>query len=226
MMYDVMIAVLERPIYGFRQVDALLGLSDGTARRWIDGYEREHRRYVPVIRPKPTSNEIVTWGEFVEARLIAQYRRRDQVPMQRLRDVVQILRERLATPYPLAHQHLYVHDRDLIAEIQDATGLDESLHLVVVRTGQALLTPPAEAFYNQVDWADDTARAIVLSEDRRVVLDPLRAFGEPTVRGFRTDILAEQVEAGDSIDAVARIYKLEPADVRSALDFEAIRRAA
>lgn len=68
------IDVVERPVYGMAQVDRLLGTRPGTARRWIDGYERGGRRYEPVVRLTSTGNDIVTWGEFVEARLLAHYR--------------------------------------------------------------------------------------------------------------------------------------------------------
>ena len=68
--------LMERPVYGLSQVDQLLALSPGTARRWIDGYVRQGRTYAPVIRPEATGAEIVTWGEFVEARLLAEYRDR------------------------------------------------------------------------------------------------------------------------------------------------------
>ena len=36
----VVIDLLERPLYGLGQVDRILGLRGGTARRWIDGYSR------------------------------------------------------------------------------------------------------------------------------------------------------------------------------------------
>lgn len=37
---DDVVALLYRDVYGMGQVDRLLGLSRGTAFRWIDGYER------------------------------------------------------------------------------------------------------------------------------------------------------------------------------------------
>jgi hypothetical protein len=64
----------DRPVYGFGQVDHILGLKAGTSARWIDGYQRTGKSYPPVIRPERTGDEIVTWGEFIEARLLAQYR--------------------------------------------------------------------------------------------------------------------------------------------------------
>lgn len=93
-------SILDLPIYSFADVDRLVGLSAGTARRWIDGYERAGVAYPPVLRPEPTGDEDVTWGEMVEARLLAEFRHR-RVSLQRLRPAVQRLREEFG-PYPLA----------------------------------------------------------------------------------------------------------------------------
>jgi hypothetical protein len=95
------IDLLSRPVYGLAQVDALLGLRAGTARRWIDGYCRAGRSYPPVVREASTGDEAVTWGEFVETRLLAQYRDAG-VPMIRMRPAIDVLREQMETSYPLA----------------------------------------------------------------------------------------------------------------------------
>ena len=70
------VSLLDRDTYGMGQVDRLLGLSRGTAFRWIDGCERRGRRYEPLVRVTATGSETVTWGEFVEVRLVSEYRRR------------------------------------------------------------------------------------------------------------------------------------------------------
>ena len=79
--------LLNRPTYGLAQVDRLLGLPGGTARRWIDGYERAGKRYPPVVRESSTGDEIATWGEFVETRLLSEYRDAG-VPLLRMRPAV------------------------------------------------------------------------------------------------------------------------------------------
>lgn len=71
---EPVIDLLARPLYGMTQVDRLLALRRGTARRWIDGYERLVRSYPPVVREESTGDEMVTWGEFVETRFLAEYR--------------------------------------------------------------------------------------------------------------------------------------------------------
>jgi hypothetical protein len=83
--------LLDRRVYALADVDRLLTLPAGTARRWIDGYDRAGVHYGPVIRAERTRDESVTWGEFVEARLLAEFRSRG-ASMQRLRPAVIALR--------------------------------------------------------------------------------------------------------------------------------------
>jgi len=58
----VVVDLLSREMYSFSQVDRILALRAGTARRWIDGYLRQGRTYQPVVRVEPTGSEAVTWG--------------------------------------------------------------------------------------------------------------------------------------------------------------------
>lgn len=52
--------MLDRPVYNYAETDRLLRLTPGTARRWVDGYERAGRRYPPVVRQEPTGSAWVT----------------------------------------------------------------------------------------------------------------------------------------------------------------------
>ena len=44
------IDLLARPVYGMAQTDWILRLRPGTARRWIEGYERRGMFYPPIVR--------------------------------------------------------------------------------------------------------------------------------------------------------------------------------
>jgi uncharacterized protein (DUF433 family) len=222
--------LLERRVFGMSQVDRLLGLPGGTARRWIDGYTRGGRTYPPVVRTEPTGDEIVTWGEFVETRLLSEYRG-EGVPLVHMRPAIVRLRERFDARYPLAHARPFVAvaGRELVLEVQESVDLDRKLKLVVVRSGQTVLTEPAQKFYKAAEF--DQAGGFVtrlhpLTQVPEVVIDPLRQFGEPVVRSVRTEIIAEQVRAGEQIDAIANLYELTRASVEAAVRYELIRGAA
>jgi uncharacterized protein (DUF433 family) len=242
MLQSVTATVLDTAVYGMWQVDNLLGLRSGTAQRWIDGYDRRGHQYKPVIREERTGSEIVTWGEFVEASLLAKFRSSD-VPMVRMRPVVEKLRPELDTPYPLAAARLWLFVRggELVRRVQEEVDLEPELRLVeVVRTGQmAYATPergsrprprftrPVRDFLDQVDFHDNVAARIYpLGKGSAVALDPVRAFGAPAVRAVRTDVIAEERRAGESIKSIAASYGLTTAEVKDAIKFEDRLKAA
>lgn len=216
-------SLLDRPIYSYADVDRLVGLYSGTARRWLEGYERAGRFYLPVLRPDPTGSDAVTWGEMVEARLLAEFRSRD-VPVQRLRPAVVQLRAEFGR-YPLAHARplLDVEGRELVRIVQDDVGLERPLQLVVVRNGQLVLVDAVERFRSAVEYVGDVVgRLRPNARTPSVVMDPRRSFGQPAVRNVRTEALAEDYRAGAGREELAELYDLCPQQVDEALRFEMI----
>lgn len=216
------VAVLDRPVYGMSQVDRLLGVPAGTARRWIDGYERAGKRYPPVIRTDPTGDDVVKWGEFVEAQLLAGYRDKG-VPLQRMRPAIQRMREEFGVPYPLAHFRPLVQGRELVQEIQDEVNLDRALRLVIVlRNGQLAWSPETEEFVEKLDFGTggEVVRLRPLGKGSPVQLDPSRAFGMPTVRSVTTETIAEEFRTGSAPEQIAEDYALDLDDVHAALRYE------
>ncbi|MCS3844614.1 hypothetical protein [Microbacterium sp. AK031] len=92
--------MLDRALYSYADVDRLVGLHAGTSRRWLEGYSRAGKFYDPVLREQPIGDDVVTWGEMVEARPLAEFRKQD-VSVQRLRPAVEQLRGEFGR-YPLA----------------------------------------------------------------------------------------------------------------------------
>lgn len=207
-------------------MDRLVGLRQGTARRWLEGYERLGRFYEPVLRPEPTGSDAVTWGEMVEARLLAEFRDRE-VPVQRTRPAIVRLREEFGR-YPLAHARpfLDVEGRELVQVVQEQVGLERRLQLVVVANGQYLLSEAAQRFRSAVVYQNEIA-GLLRPESRtpEVVMDPRRTFGQPAVRNVRTDALAEDYRAGASREDLADLYDLTPRQVDEAIRFELIAGA-
>lgn len=222
-------SLLDRAIYSYADVDRLVGLRAGTASRWLEGYERQGRFYDPVLRPEPTGSDVVTWGEMVEARLLAEFRDLT-VPVQRMRPAIVKLRAEFGR-YPLAHARplLDVEGRELVQVVQQEVGLARDLQLVVVRDGQFVLTDAAQRFSSAVDYVEyaGNVAGLIRPEQRTpdVVMDPLRAFGQPAVRNVRTEALAEDYRAGTSRDDLADLYDLTLEQVDEAIRFELIAGA-
>ena len=183
--------MLERPVYTYREVDRLLGLNQDTAKRWINDYRRGGHSYAPIVREQPLHTRWVTWGEFIETRLLSEYRDLDQIKIGKMRAVIAQLRERYDRRYPLAYSRPFVRarDREIIARAQDESGLEDEFWFVV-RADQYLMTPRTQRFFDAItygpdpDIASDDALVTATRIDPRypdVVLDP-RTSQRPTHR--------------------------------------------
>lgn len=75
------LSLLDHAVYSYADVDRLVGLQPGTALRWLEGYTRQGRFYEPVLREERSGSDVVTWGEMVEARLLAEARIRSDADM-------------------------------------------------------------------------------------------------------------------------------------------------
>jgi len=179
--------------------------------------------YPPVIRPEPTGSGTVTWGEFVEAGFLREYRKSRS--LQRLRPVIDKLREDFGVPYPLAHFKPFVGP-GLHLTLQAQQGADpEDLMIVYeIMTGQLVLAYEAREFLERVDFApsDDRWAERIRPAGRAspVVIDPRFSFGAPTIRGIRTEAIAELIEAGEPAEAVAEDFSLDPEEVKAAVSYE------
>jgi len=151
------------------------------------------------------------------------------VPLQRLRPAVERLGEEFGR-YPLAHGRpfLDVEGRELVRRVQDEVGLDRQLQIVVVRNDQIMLDLLAERFTRAVTYADDGLATTLLPSARTpaVRMDPERAFGQPSIRGVRTDVLAEEFRAGAGRESLADLYDLDFDQIDQALRFELIASSA
>lgn len=220
----------DRPVYGFAQVDRILGLKATTTSRWLEGYTRGRKFYPPVIRPEPTGSETVTWGEFIEARLLSEYRSQG-ARVLKMRPAVERLRKELGTNYPLASAQtwLAVEGRELVRRVQEEVGLDRRLLLVVTNDQQMIdWSDEAQQFADSLQWNPVKPRSrtkIITSlrpdpAVREVEVNPLRRFGEPSTRGVPTEIIRELYTAGDPIEMIAELYELTRDEVEAAVRYE------
>jgi len=216
------VTVLEREMYEVGEAARLLGVHSRTLRNWLDGYTARGKPYRPVLRERPTGSDLLTWGEFVEAGFLNEYRRIQRVPLPEIRTYIDTWRQKLQVPYPLAHQQPYAGPgRHLMDQAETREG-----DTVIYRfhDGQLILTPWAQEFVRKVDFDHSIAsRYWPAGRDQRVVIDPQRSFGAPTIEGIRTEVLYEMFAAGDPIDEIADGYDLDRSRVEAAVRYESSR---
>lgn len=210
-------SVSEWPTYTYPQVDKLLSLSGGTAKRWINGYVRNRKPYPPIVREARLETPWVTWGEFLETRLMANYRDIDDVPVQHIRIAVERLRARTGDRHPLTKWSTFIKasGRELLFEAQDAPSENDTFRFIErLADGQLQLLPWVQEFVESVvddEVVDDDITAIrpdVAFPD--VVCVARRRGGRPTVRGRNVlaRTVAELVMTGEQAADVAEWYSI------------------
>jgi uncharacterized protein (DUF433 family) len=228
------VELLSRPVYLYSDVDRLLGLTNGTARRWVNGYHRKGQAYLPVLRVASTDTEWATWGEFVETRMLAEYRAQD-IPMTRLREAVQGLRAMFSVDNPLVWVRPYLAaDAGELSIERRRLDPDDDEGRMVIRTQQLLLSEPSRAVLDTAVLARGDGSDKFIAEmplDRRfegIVVNPERQGGRPTFKGRRVAVaaIAGMAAAGEPVDDLAADYGLSRADVQAAIDYVAEHPAA
>lgn len=219
------VEVLTREVYSLTRAGELLHVAPTTLEWWLEGKITPAHKYAPVLRSTPTGSKMVTWGEFVEAGYLREYRRTHNVPLSHLRTFIERLRQKTGVPYPLAHYRPYVGEgRKLIIELQEEAQLPPEFWMFAPVGGQVVLLPNTESFLSKVEFSKDGEQwAVRLHPDGKkspVVFDPDYSYGEPTVQGIRTDVLAELVEAGETLGDVAEEYGLKLKVLKAALSYE------
>lgn len=214
------LALLDRELYTTQEAARILRMPPATLRWWLEG----KGKHDPVLRTERTGSPNVTWGEFVEASCLGEYRRR-KVPLQKLRLFITLLRDSFGVPYPLAHHQPFVGEgRRLLLEAQDAADLQGAPLVFEATGGQLVLDGAIEAFVERIDFAHANKRWAerIHPAGRQVaiVIDPEYSSGAPTVGGVRTEILAELVDAGEDLEEIADEYGLSVEDVKAATSYE------
>ena len=170
----------------------------------------------------------MSWGEFVELGYLREYRRKG-VPLQRLRPVIEALRDEFQTPYPLATAKPYVGGKELVMKLQKDHDLPHQI-AIVVRSGQTLmLAKEAERFIKKVAFdppdEGDVCRIHPAGRTTPVVIDPLVRFGRPAVEGVAVERLWELHDAGESVDEIAVAYRMKRRLVEAAITYHEQQRA-
>ena len=219
------VTYLEVPVMGWAEAARQLGIPTSTLKHWLDGHHVGERFYPPVLRPEPSPELDVTWGEMVEADYLRGYRSKG-VSLQRLRPFIAECRERFGLRYPLAHLRPFTDGRRLLLAAQTETGLTGELRVVYeLASGQLELHPRAVTFLDRVDRGSDSTADVALAlmpdgADSPVRLRPGVASGASTVGSVRTEILREQYEVGEDTRDIAEMFHLNVHDVLAALRHE------
>lgn len=129
------------------------------------------------------------------------------------------LMRRFQTLHPFALEGLLIDGRKLLKELGDETLLE------LGSGGQTAFEKVIAPFCQRLDFDSTTKLASKFypnGPESDVVIDPHHAFGRPVIIGTNvtTEALACLIRGGEKIEDVAEDFRLEPAQVEAAWEFE------
>jgi uncharacterized protein (DUF433 family) len=217
-----------QPAYRAAEAARILGLPDATVRAWSFG--QAGGRFKAVVQPADRQGRLLSFTNLCELHVLAAMRRRHRVTLPVVRRALDYVQQQMGVPRPLVDTAfrtngvaLFVKEAGQLLNVSSGgqQAMQEDFADALARIDYGPAGPVALFPYTRI--GDASARDL----PRTVLVDPLRSFGRPVIRGafVRTEVVEDRFRAGDSIGDMARDYGVSPADIEEALRFER-RRAA
>lgn len=218
---------LESPAYPLSEAAHYLRLPVATLRSWVVGRPypkgRDLVRSKPLFDPPSRSPLRLSFSNLIEAHVLRALRTEHGVSLPALRKAKQFAEKQLHIDRLLLSRQLCTEGGRIF--------LDEYGKLIELSaSGQIAMRKLLEAHLRRVEWrAPDLPirfypfLTIGPGEDRMpIAIDPRIAFGRPVVarRSISTQAIAERIDAGESVDELARDYDLRPDEIEEAVLYE------
>lgn len=211
-------------MYSIPAAARLLGAPPEQLRRWAFGYERGDRRYDPAIRADLgdlAGEKVLTFLDLVELMFIRGLRASGR-SFPRIREAHQVLSRMLQVEHPFALKHVFSDPAGIYALLDRENQGD--LLIELKGAGQIVMWPTLRQYLHQLAFDVDelASRWYPAGRASPVVVDPRISLGAPVVEGTRieTAAIAELYQGEESIDDLAWLYELEPAQIKAAVEYE------
>ncbi len=213
-----------QPAYGPAEAARYLRLAPATLRTWLVGREYpkagSQATFHPLIQPARRQPLQLSFYNLVEAHVLRALRTVHGVKLTELRTAIDFAQRKLHIPRLLLSPALRTHAGQVF--------LDRFFDLInLSASGQLAMRRMLEDHLKRVEW-DDWQFPVRLypylgaaqpAADRPIAIDPRVAFGRPVVRraGISTAAIADRIDAGESVQALAEDYDLSPGEIEQAV---------
>ena len=223
-------------VYSMAEAGRLTGVSVRNLRRWARGYSYVYqgrtRRSPPIIGTGIAQREaepILEFRDIIEIRFLSAFRKAG-VSWNVIRRVADRVHQVIQHTHPFATRVFRTDGRTILLELISGDRADHRLVDLLRDQYEWERLVEAHLVAEKVEFSDaeEPIRWWPLGPDRRVVVDPARAFGAPIVarEGVQTYLLAKAAGIEGDAALVADWYHVDLDAVRDAIDFENGLRAA
>lgn len=216
--------IRNQPAYGPAEAARYLRLPAATLRSWLVGrvYPKgdSQATFHPLIRPAAQQPLQLSFYNLIEAHVLRALRTDHGVEMAQLRAAIDYAQKKEKVQRLLLRPELRTHAGQVF--------LDRYVELInLSASGQLAMRMLFEDHLQRVEWDAwkfpvrlyPYLQATQRSSERPIAIDPRVAFGRPVIqrKGISTAAIADRIDAGESIAAVAEDYDLLPDEVEQAV---------
>jgi uncharacterized protein (DUF433 family) len=219
---------LNTGIYAVAEASVLTGVSPGRIRRWLRGYRFKSKSKVYTSPPlwngqlEPIDNKLALgFLDLIEIRFVDAFLK-SGVSWAMIHKAREKAAERFPeVSHPFCTNRFVTDGREIFVELHEETGEPS---LVEIVRSQKVFTEIVRPFLKELEFGEGNIleRWWPMGKERRVVIDPKRNFGQPTIYqdGVPTKTLAKSVKANGSIAEVARWFEVSSESVADAVEYE------
>jgi uncharacterized protein (DUF433 family) len=217
--------LLNAGLYTVPEASKLTRVSVGKIRRWLRGYDFKsgasvrHSEAVWQGEIHPIDNKLaLSFRDLLELRFVDAFIRAG-VSWRTMRRAHAKAQTKLKTTHPFCSNRIFTDGRSILLRQGEEDG-DQAL--INLATDQAEFSRIVEPFRKELEFSGSDVIWWPLGKQRKIVIDPRRNFGQPTVArsGVPSQILARSVKANRSRELVAKWYEVQPDEIRDAVEFE------
>jgi len=204
-----------------------LKLPAATVRSWFLGRNYATaggtRTFPAIVAPASRRPPQLSFWNLIEAHVLRAFRTEHGVSVKAVRQALRYAQGQLGIDRLLLRKELSTAAGGLFLE-----RYGELIDLSA--SGQIALRQVLKAHLRRVEWDEwqfpirlyPFLSSDLMTAERPIAIDPAVAFGRPIVvrRGVTTAVIAQRVDAGESVQDVADDYDLTPADVEQGILYE------
>lgn len=219
--------IRDQPAYTLAEASRYLKLPVATLRAWAVGRAyptaQGARHFRPLIQPPRRQPTQLSFWNLIEAHVLRSFRTDHGVSLKALRQARDFAQKQLGIDRLLLRKELCADGGKLF--------LDRYGELISLSaSGQLAMRQLLEEHLKRVEWDAwkfpvrlyPFLSAEMAGEARPIAIDPGISFGRPVVArlGISTAILAERLDAGESVDDLAADYGLSVPEIEQAVLYE------
>ncbi|HEV7587934.1 MAG TPA: DUF433 domain-containing protein [Longimicrobium sp.] len=217
----------ELPGYTIADASRYIHVPKATLRSWFLGRTYPRRggvaEFVRLLTPAGAAAPQLSFLNLVEAHVLRALRTEHDVSLAGIRAALETAEKRLGVERVLLSDQLLTSAGELFLEHYGEL-------ISLSRSGQFAMKKMLQAYLRRVVWDDKhiPIRLFPFLRDTEnagpspIVIDPRKSFGRPTIvgSGVMTHVLTDRIDAGETVEELARDYDISPAHIESAILFE------